>query len=683
MEMQKMIEPVFSVLIVDDTLLYRTMAENILTADGYHVYCVESGLGAVNLLKTIKPTIILLDIEMKKMDGYETFSVIRNCAETADIPIIFITSKTKPEFELKAFQLGAADYISKPFIPEIMLKRIDRVIQLDLLQKKLEQQVRAKGDQLEKISLQAISTVAATVDAKGRYTRGHSVRVAKIAVRIAEILGWKQEKIIELKHIALLHDIGKIGISDLILNKPTKLTDEEYEIVKNHTAIGCEILKDITVIKNICDGAKWHHEWYDGNGYPDGLAGENIPLTARIIGIADAYDAMASRRSYRSSLPNQFIVSELTKYRGTQFDPDLVDIMLMLLGDGLDVKASEHPVFIAGNLASESQALLYQVYNKSVEENRKALGIDALTQVYNRRFFEFEVNHALGQGYTGIFMMLDIDNYKQVNDTYGHVVGDKLLILLAEVFRNVLSAEDYVGRMGGDEFVIFLNNSFSEDYVDTIVNEISKNFNEEKSEVDYLNICSLSIGIAVAEKSTNKISFANLYRQADIALYSAKQLGKNRHAYYHAILQEIKKITLKNIEQDILSFKKYVFAKERNQSILTPPERYELAYQIIKRILSKQKNCRVDIIILAISSDSYVDQKNIIKESKQSLKVAIHKSLRASDFDLEFGGNQFMLILANASDAVCDRVAARVIKQHRMESDEVVEGLYRKAKIIW
>ena len=662
MEMQKMIEPVFSVLIVDDTLLYRTMAENILTADGYHVYCVESGLGAINLLKTIKPTIILLDIEMKKMDGYETFSVIRNCAETADIPIIFITSKTKPEFELKAFQLGAADYISKPFIPEIMLKRIDRVIQLDLLQKKLEQQVRAKGDQLEKISLQAISTVAATVDAKGRYTRGHSVRVAKIAVRIAEILGWKQEKIIELKHIALLHDIGKIGISDLILNKPTKLTDEEYEIVKNHTAIGCEILKDITVIKNICDGAKWHHEWYDGNGYPDGLAGENIPLTARIIGIADAYDAMASRRSYRSSLPNQFIVSELTKYRGTQFDPDLVDIMLMLLEDGLDVKASEHPAFIAGNLASESQALLYQVYNKSVEENRKALGIDALTQVYNRRFFEFEVNHALGQGYTGIFMMLDIDNYKQVNDTYGHVVGDKLLILLAEVFRNVLSAEDYV---------------------DTIVNEISKNFNEEKSEVDYLNICSLSIGIAVAEKSTNKISFANLYRQADIALYSAKQLGKNRHAYYHAILQEIKKITLKNIEQDILSFKKYVFAKERNQSILTPPERYELAYQIIKRILSKQKNCRVDIIILAISSDSYVDQKNIIKESKQSLKVAIHKSLRASDFDLEFGGNQFMLILANASDAVCDRVAARVIKQHRMESDEVVEVLYRKAKIIW
>ena len=103
--MKKMIEPVFSVLVVDDTLLYRTMAENILTADGYRVYCIESGLGAINLLKTIKPTIILLDIEMKKMDGYETFSVIRNCPETADIPIIFITSKTKPEYELKAFQL--------------------------------------------------------------------------------------------------------------------------------------------------------------------------------------------------------------------------------------------------------------------------------------------------------------------------------------------------------------------------------------------------------------------------------------------------------------------------------------------------------------------------------------------------------------------------------------------------
>lgn len=173
--------------------------------------------------------------------------------------------------------------------------------------------------QIEKVSLQMIQTLSTTIEAKDEYARGHSHRVAEYAALIAGELGWNSEEIMNLKYAAHLHDIGKIGIPDMLLNKPARLTPEEYSVIKEHTVIGAEILKNITLIPHVAEVARSHHEHYDGTGYPDGLAGEDIPLSARIVAIADSYDAMNSKRIYRNALPPEKIFEEIQNNRGLQF----------------------------------------------------------------------------------------------------------------------------------------------------------------------------------------------------------------------------------------------------------------------------------------------------------------------------------------------------------------------------
>ena len=191
-----------------------------------------------------------------------------------------------------------------------------------------------KQKQTENHSLQMMQTLSTTIEAKDEYTRGHSYRVAEYAALIAAELGWSSEEIQQLKHAAYLHDIGKIGIPDLILNKPSRLTDDEYNLIKKHTVIGAEILKDITFVPHIVEVARNHHERYDGTGYPRGLAGEDIPYMARILTIADCFDAMTARRPYKNPLSVSYAVSELKKNSGTQFDPELVDVFIRLINEG-------------------------------------------------------------------------------------------------------------------------------------------------------------------------------------------------------------------------------------------------------------------------------------------------------------------------------------------------------------
>ena len=185
-----------------------------------------------------------------------------------------------------------------------------------------------------KMGNETILTIAQAVDAKDENTSQHSVRVSEYSVMIAKELGYSEEQCENLRKIAILHDIGKIGIPDSVLNKPAKLTDEEYSIMKSHVIRGAEILRNFTMIENVADGALYHHERYDGRGYANGLKGEEIPLNARIIGIADAFDAMTANRVYRKKLDFDFVIEELKKGRGTQFDPKLVDIMLKLIENG-------------------------------------------------------------------------------------------------------------------------------------------------------------------------------------------------------------------------------------------------------------------------------------------------------------------------------------------------------------
>lgn len=204
------------------------------------------------------------------------------------------------------------------------------------LQKEVKRQTQAaeeRREKLERLSQQTILTLAKTIDAKDRYTNGHSERVAGYSKEIAARMGLSEQEQQDIYYMGLLHDIGKIGISDAIINKTEKLTDEEYRTIRRHPEIGENILKNIKEIPGIAVGAKFHHEKYDGSGYPTGAAGDEIPLPARIIGIADAYDAMASTRSYRDVLPQEVVRAEIAKGRGTQFDPACADILLEMIDE--------------------------------------------------------------------------------------------------------------------------------------------------------------------------------------------------------------------------------------------------------------------------------------------------------------------------------------------------------------
>ena len=184
---------------------------------------------------------------------------------------------------------------------------------------------------------ETILAIAKTVDAKDELTSKHSQRVSEYSVLIAREIGFTESEQENLRRAALLHDIGKIGIPDSILNKPARLTDEEYAVMKSHVTRGAEILKDFTLIDHVVDGTRYHHERYDGRGYPDGLEGEDIPLYGRIIAVADAFDAMTANRVYRKKLDFDYVLGELKRGRGTQFDPKLLDVFLKMLEDGVEI----------------------------------------------------------------------------------------------------------------------------------------------------------------------------------------------------------------------------------------------------------------------------------------------------------------------------------------------------------
>ena len=188
-----------------------------------------------------------------------------------------------------------------------------------------------RANQLEILSVEMVETLARTIDAKDRYTNGHSFRVSEYSVALARKLGWSEEEVQELEREALLHDIGKIGVPDAVLNKPGRLTDEEFEVIKSHTTVGRTILEGLDGMEKTAEVAAYHHERFDGRGYPEGRKGKDIPKHARIISIADAYDAMHSDRVYRKALPDDVIREELKKGSGTQFDPDYLPAFLELI----------------------------------------------------------------------------------------------------------------------------------------------------------------------------------------------------------------------------------------------------------------------------------------------------------------------------------------------------------------
>ena len=331
------------IVVVDDDTANLQMAGHILSKAGFYVTALKSGQSLIDHLDKNIPDAILLDINMPGMDGFETLTKIHNMeSEISDIPVIFLTADESEEAERKCLALGAMDFIKKPFVPEVLLLRVRHIVELVRLQRSLSNQVEKKTRENKNLFLHVIQAFAGAIDTKDPYTNGHSARVAKYSREIARRYGYKDKKLDDIYIIGLLHDLGKIMVPSEIINKPGKLTDEEFEVIKAHPMNGARILENIKEMPTLAVGARWHHERYAGGGYPDGLMGEDIPEEARIIAVADAYDAMSSRRSYRGVLPQDVVRDEIEKGKGIQFDPDFADIMLRMIDEDSGYTMSEH-----------------------------------------------------------------------------------------------------------------------------------------------------------------------------------------------------------------------------------------------------------------------------------------------------------------------------------------------------
>ncbi|MBO6209426.1 MAG: response regulator [Schwartzia sp.] len=307
------------------------------------VTTVKSGPEGLAWIAEHDADLVMLDFRMPGMDGIDVLRVLKKDQRTAEIPVIMLTGDISVELESKGFIEGATDFVRKPFIPEVMRQRVRRVLRYEYLQENLAQEVKrqtalaeARLEESKQLFKEMAVALAKTIDAKDNYTHGHSERVADYARLIAKRAGDDEEAQERIYYMGLLHDIGKIGVAENIITKTSRLDDDEFHSIKLHTMIGSEILRNISRFPDLSVGARSHHERYDGKGYPDHLAGEDIPRPARIIAVADTYDAMTSSRSYRKGLPQDVARAEIEKGKGTQFDPYFADLMIQLIDEDKD-----------------------------------------------------------------------------------------------------------------------------------------------------------------------------------------------------------------------------------------------------------------------------------------------------------------------------------------------------------
>lgn len=338
-------QPRAKILVIDDTKTNIDVLDGILSVD-YDVYVALDGEKGLMLTEKIHPDLILLDVMMPEMDGYETLRQLHARNILHDTPVIFLTAKADAKSEQTGLDLGAVDYITKPFNPSLVKLRIKNQLDLKLQRDHLNELVVERTADIRttmKVMLTSLGSLAEYRDPEtGEHIRRTQIIVQKLAEKLKDHPNFKMyiksaEYIDYYATAAPLHDIGKVGIHDEILRKPGKLTSDERSVMMHHPQMGYDVLLEATkelngnpMVRIAADMALGHHEHWDGNGYPNHLKGERIPVGARMMAVADVYDALVSRRPYKEPYPHEIAVKEICQGRGTQFDPNVVDAFMSI-----------------------------------------------------------------------------------------------------------------------------------------------------------------------------------------------------------------------------------------------------------------------------------------------------------------------------------------------------------------
>ena len=304
------------ILIVDDNETLLSAFEDMLSLAGFVVFSAANGADALERMEFITPHLIISDISMPKMDGYAFFRAVRARPDWLSIPFIFLTAFGTQDNILVGKDLGAEDYLVKP---------VQRKELLIAVRSRLARSNQLRIARLREAYESSLTVMANAIEVRDRYTRGHVERVMNYALLIARELGWQGQQLDDLRFGAILHDIGKIQISESTLRKDDALNDDEWAEVQSHPAAGAEMLKDIPYLAAAIPAIRHHHERWDGHGYPDNLAAEDIPIMARIVAVADSFDAMTSTRTYQNKHSLEQAANDILHKAGTNYDPVVVE----------------------------------------------------------------------------------------------------------------------------------------------------------------------------------------------------------------------------------------------------------------------------------------------------------------------------------------------------------------------
>lgn len=669
------------VLIVDDTEINRSLLSDMLSED-YDIIEAQNGSEAVAAVNHYHADIalILLDIVMPEMDGFEVLAALNSTGDIRNIPVIVISSENSPSYIDHAYDLGAVEYIGRPFEEHTVKRRVKNMLMLYAKQKLLEDMVTDQMLEKEKSNLIMVEILSHIVEFRNGESGLHVLHIRVITETLLKHLSkmtnrysLPTSRISLIANASVMHDIGKISIPEQILNKPGKLTPEEYEIMKTHSAIGAGMLETVSYFQNeelvkvARDICRWHHERYDGRGYPDSLKGEDIPIAAQVVALADVYDALTNERVYkpayshpaairmilngecgafnplllrcltesaaylenelkirsagrtsrneiqnaaRSLLENgtvsnrtlALLEQERTKYQffasmsnEIQFEFDVQADLLTIsdwgaawLGVPAVISHPQKSEILGGTFSAEEYLDLQQklraatpdnpvvtnLYNLRVKgeqrwykaiarplwvegESAEWTGVigkfvdvheehiemtqlksiaqhDGLTGLYNKGYAQklitMRLRKELPEDRRFAMLLLDLDNFKTANDRHGHLFGDNVLKAVADKLRRCTRDSDVVVRVGGDEFLMFLE---YKENLQPLIDRLFASFSEPYPNFDIRT----SMGISLAPK--DGVEYEELFHRADQALYAAKQYGRNRNCYYDDSMKEL------------------------------------------------------------------------------------------------------------------------------------------------
>lgn len=306
-----------TILVVEDNDSLREGICEMLGLEGYEVIEARNGMEAVSLLQRHIPELILSDVMMPEMDGFDFYSEVRARSDLVSVPFIFLTARTDPADFMIGRRLGADDYLAKPVTREELIT---------VIRSRLSRYSQVRFAQVQQAYQASLTVLADAIEARGAVAQGHVARMTELALLLADYLGWNERALNQLRFGTILHDIGKLHISDGTLLKSEPLNDEEWEMIRQHPVAGAEMVRGIPFLSEVASIIRYHHEAWDGSGYPDGLAENTIPAGARILAVVDSFDAMVSERTYARQFTLQEAHDEIVRLSKSRYDPEVVQM---------------------------------------------------------------------------------------------------------------------------------------------------------------------------------------------------------------------------------------------------------------------------------------------------------------------------------------------------------------------